>query len=475
MNILATIQKVERLKRLRDERRQIALARQTPQAQSTDIPLVEWVAKVSRHLGPPHHLAPYARTLDGAPGKGLRIVLAAPPQHGKTVLTSHGLAKMASKARRGSHFAYVTFSQTRADEVARDFRRIASDAGLDPRGPLRQCTLRNRVTIKFTSIGGPLTGYPIDGDGLLVIDDPFKDGREARSKLIRDRVWSWFKEVAMTRVHPGAGVIVMATRWHEDDLSGRLINEGWDYLNLQAICEDPANDPCGRQAGQALWPDKRPAEFLEVQRKRDPWTFAAMYQGQPRPRGGALFNALGRFDKLPLGGYRTAYGIDLAYSAKTLADWSVWVRLRRYGDLYFVTHVCRKQVPAPDFTLALKAAQAEERGPMRWYAAGTEKGSADFIKRKVPALRVLPPKGDKFQRAQPVAEVANLGNLCLPSEESEFWGEWVDELEAELLAFTGVNDANDDQVDALAAGFDELATKSFTSATADEVVDHGTI
>jgi len=469
---LALIQKIAALKKLRDKTQAAAKAQAERRVQlaspSTDplnLPLLEYVPSVSKHLEAPHHLKPYADLLDRAAGSSLRIVLAAPPQHGKTVLTSHGLAKLAGRARFSSHFAYATFSQTRSDEVARDFRRLLLEAGLNPKGQLRKQELpRNNTHIKFTSIGGPLTGYPIDADGVLVVDDPFKDGAEARSKVIRDRVYSWFQEVAMTRVHPGASVIVMATRWHEDDLSGRLIKDGWQYLNLQALCEDPATDPLGRQEGEALWEEKRPRVFLEERRARDPWGFTALYQGRPRPRGGALFREPARFDRLPDGAYRCAYGIDLAYSARTQADWSVWVRMLRIGDQYFITEVCRRQVQAPEFLLALRAAQADKRGPMRWYAGGTEKGVADFIKKKIPQLKVMPATADKFQRAQPLAEAWNAGRVALPSEESEFYGEWVDLFVNEFLAFTGVNDPNDDQIDAGASAFDELVASYRTGS-----------
>jgi predicted phage terminase large subunit-like protein len=424
------------------------------------ISLVDYVPRVSKHLDKPLQLLPYAEALDGFSGKGLQLVIAAPPQHGKTVLTLHGLAKAMATAPRDTRFAYVTYSQNRADEVARDFQRIALDAGLKPEGPFRQWVAKTGTHVKFTSIGGALTGFPINSHGALIIDDPFKDGAEARSALRRELVWNWCWEVGITRVHPGGSVFVMATRWHEDDLSGRLIrNWGWRYLNLQALCEDESTDPMGRGLGEALWPEKRPREFLEAQQTRNPWSFAALYQGRPRPRGGALFEDPQRFDELPVGRpFRVAYGADLAYSKRTQSDWSVLVRLIECDGLYYVTGVLRQQARAPEFISESRAFRHERRGPVRWYGSSIEvKGVAEFIQERVPELNAMIATGDKFQRAQPVAEAWNAGRVLVPSPESPYYGEWTELFLDELTSFSGVNDPHDDQVDALGSAFDELA------------------
>lgn len=358
---------------------------------------------------------------------------------------------------RGTNFVYVTYSQTRADSVARDFRLLAEHVGLAPQGRLAEWVSgATGSRVMFTSIGGALTGYPLDG--VIVIDDPIKDPAEARSKAVRDNVWAWLFGAVLTRRHPGSSMVAMATRWHEDDPSGRLVREwGFPYINLQAICEDSASDPCGRQEGEALWPERRPLAFLEQMRTRDPWGFAAMYQGNPRPRGAAVFNGSPlRFTELPTGAFRTAYGVDLAYTAKTVADRSVCLRGRRYGDTTYVTAGRIAQVAAPEFTLTLRAMQSEEAGPMRWDRSGTEKGSEDFIRTKVPQFKGVTATADKFVRAQGAAAGWNGGQLAFPSEDSPFYGEWVDVVLDECGAFTGVKDAHDDAVDAVASLWNAL-------------------
>ena len=109
-------------------------------------------------------------------------------------------------------------------------------------------------------VGGTITGRGAD---LLVIDDPHKSAEETGSVTYRERVWDWYRAVARTRLEPGAGVVVVQTRWHEDDLAGRLLadaeSEGdrWQVLSLPAVAED--DDPLGRSVGDPLWPERFPA------------------------------------------------------------------------------------------------------------------------------------------------------------------------------------------------------------------------
>lgn len=428
----------------------------------TALPLLDFVPAASPHLEAPRHLAPYVERLDATLGQSVELVFAAPPQHGKTEATKHALAKWMLAPGERQNFVYVTYSQTRADSVARDFRLLAEHVGLEPVGRLaewRSATTGARVM--FTSIGGALTGYPLDG--VILIDDPIKDPAEARSRAVRDAVWSWLFGAVLTRRHPGSSMITMATRWHEDDPSGRLVRE-WrvPYVNLQAICEDPATDPCGRAAGEALWPARRPLDFLEQMRSRDPWGFAALYQGQPRPRGGEVFGGNpARFVELPEGvPVVTAYGVDLAYTAGTHADRSVCIRMQRAGDVGYVTACRVAQVPAPEFTLTLRAMGSERAGVFRWYTGGGgEKGVAQFIVPRVPNFRILPATADKFVRAVPAAAAWNAGRIALPSEDSPYYGPWVDALIDVVCAFTGVSDPRDDEVDALAAAWDESTVR----------------
>src|SRR5690606_4779217 len=121
------------------------------------------------------------------------------------------------------------------------------------------------------------------------------------------------------------------TRWHPDDLSSTLINEGWEFINLPAIAEPTEDepDPNGRQAGEPLFPEKWPLEELLKKRAAvGEFAWAAQYQGRPRPRGGTVFREPTYFEKLPMF-YRGSYGVDLAYSEAKKSDWSICLEMWR--------------------------------------------------------------------------------------------------------------------------------------------------
>lgn len=427
------------------------------------LPLVEYVHEVSPDLEAPEHLRPYAEILESAcPSRwsrgGVRVVVAAPPQHGKTELTLRAFLWWAIRCEPKRH-AYATYNGDRALAVARKFWVLAEQSGLEPSGVLDEIRLKGGATIKFTSIGGSLTGYPVDG--VCVIDDPLKDATEAQSATIRQRCVEWFDTVAFTRRHPGTSFVIMATRWHPEDLSGVLIGRGWRYVNLKAIAEGPANDngivlddPAGRRAGESLWPAHKPPEFFAEERKNPHW-WASLYQGEPRPRGAKLFGEPARYDTLPAI-YRVGFGVDLAYTAKTQRDWSVCIELWRQDregadPLFYVVEVDRRQVQAPDFSSAVKAKVERTSAPIRWYAYGPEIGVGDFLIRDGLYLQALSARGDKFVRAQDVAKAWNAGRVLVPRD-----APWLAVFLDELREFTGTGDLHDDQVDALGAAFDLL-------------------
>lgn len=437
--------------------------------------LLDLVPKISPELVAPTWLEPYSRVLEravvrpGVDGSGnICVVVAAPPQHGKTELTLRALVWWAIQ-RPGLRHAYITYNQDRAEEVSRQFSAIAEMAGLRPEGNLAGIRLKGGTTIRFTSVNGSLTGFPVDG--VAVIDDPIKGPIEAQSAIVRKRAVEFFDSVVFIRRHPGTSFVVMATRWHPEDLSGVLIKRGWQYINLKAIAEGPVNDegtvesdPLGRKPGESLW-SRKPPEFFATERKNAFW-WASLFQGEPRPRGGTIFGEPSMYSRLPTEGFRGAYGLDLAYTAKTHADWSILIEIWRVDPpgkgalpLFYVVDVQRKQVSAPEFALTLKAKRSVRGFPMRWYAAGTEKGSADFLKSKGIPIHVIPPRGDKFVRAQAVAAAWNDGRVMIPDPE-HIRADWLPDFLTVVQGFTGVNDLHDDDVDALAAGFDELNAKA---------------
>jgi predicted phage terminase large subunit-like protein len=252
----------------------------------------------------------------------------------------------------------------------------------------------------------------------------------------------------------------MATRWCIQDLSGRAIDRlNWPYINIPAIKDN----------GEALWPEQRPLSFLALQREADPFSFNAQYMGTPLELGSSLFNEPDRYTDFPINTkFTTAYGLDLAYSEKTIADWSVLVRGRKYKDTLYITNVIRKQVETTSFIKDIESQYKQQPGSLRWYFAGAEKGVLQFLRVAVPSLKGLSAKDDKVTRSTKCREAWNLKRILVPNIDSPYYGPWVETFVNELIHFTGAADAHDDQVDAVAALYDELYSGQIDWSTADE-------
>lgn len=416
-------------------------------------------------------MAPITELFERAcdPG-GLRAVCAAPPQHGKTENIEHALVWAAARYP-GLRHGYATYSAERAEYVSTHFQRLAEVAGLEPSGRLSDVRLKGGSEVRFTSVGGSFTGFTVDG--LLIIDDPLKDRAEAESPTIRRKAIDWFTDVARSRRHPRTSIVVIATRWHPEDLSGELIARGYQYTNLKAIAEGAVDeagyvvgDPLKRKAGESLWPEVKPPEFFEEERQ-DEYTWQSLYQGEPRGRGQGLFHWPDLaddsrfFDSVPVGTSRVCIGADFAYTSKTYADYSVGVVLAQVGGNYYVTDVIRRQVEPRLFRDELRLVHAMyPDSRVCAYVAATERGGIDFIREAGIPVRGLSAAeaGDKFTRALPAAALWNTGRILLPRS-----APWRDAFLQEVCGFTGVKDRHDDQVDALAGAVAGLAAENWQS------------
>lgn len=461
---LALISKVRNLKRLRaqlaNERLQrTEQARFKPAAGGT---ILDFQVSASPQLVRPDHFRTYAEMIERAVGGDQRLVFAAPPQHGKTEVTLHGLAWLLIKfpTRR---FAYLTFSEKRTKAVAQKVRRILAAAGTMVLGTMLHLRFEQGGECVFSSIKAGIMGQPIDG--AVFIDDPYSGRAEADSGVHRELVESVYREGIETRVHPGASIFLLATRWHPKDLSGVLISEGWQNINLPAIAENI--DVNGREVGEALFPRMWPVErLLEKKAKVLDFTWSALYQGRPRPKGGKVFHEPTFYSKLPET-YRGAYGVDLALTAKSTAksdpDWSICLELWREErpkdePRFYVVHVDRAQVEAPDFALTLKGRHVRKKEfRILWRASGMEKGSAQFMQRQRIPIQIAQPPGDKLVSATEVAAAWNAGRVLVPDPEH------FPECEAWLHAFldvvgnfTGGGKEHDDDVDALGNAYELL-------------------
>lgn len=418
----------------------ITLDNGIPDATTIPPSIMDFIPRVSPTLKSPHHLVKFIDALESTLHKERRIVISCPPQHGKTVSVIHALVwYMLNKPQ--SRNAYVSYQSERAENVSTQTQWIADEAKLMHKGTRRYWKTRRGADLIATGIGGGITGYGFDG--LVIVDDPFKGMQEANSPTIRAHVKEWFQSVLMTRVHAGASVIVIQTRWHPEDLAGQLIEEGWEHINLEAVTEQ--SDGTFR----TLWPEKWPLELLNRRRiEVGEYVWSALYMGAPRPKGGRVFEAPTYYDVIPTTEVKHWIGIDLAYSGKTYSDYSVAVVLVETGGKFYVADVLREQCKPPQFRdMVGKLKYSYPNAVLCVGCSTSEQGSAYFMSDLGMELNIQNASVDKFLRAQPAAAAWNAGDILLPQDAF-----WLQDFKHELLNFTG-DDARDDQVDALGAAF----------------------
>lgn len=248
--------------------------------------LLDFVPKVTPLFTRPGHLVDLAALIESCEEHPIRACVSVPPRHSKTETVLHGIARYLRR-HPDRTVAYVSYAADIARSKSRQARDYARAAGVqlrDDSAALHEWRTPQGGGLLATGIGGPLTGH---GVSLLVVDDPFKNRSEADSPTVRESVYNWFTSTAMTRVEPGGSVLVVHTRWHPEDLIGRLLKETeveWQSLNLPAI----------NAKGEALWPERWPLDAL-LQRKAEvgEHDWQSLYQGHPVAKAGRVF---GEFD-----------------------------------------------------------------------------------------------------------------------------------------------------------------------------------
>lgn len=440
---------------------------QLRQAQGVpDVSLLDWIPRYAPGYAAPRHLEPLCALLERAEREPVQAVVHAPPRHGKTETILAALARYMQRKPNKRH-AYITYQADLAKEKSRRVQDLAMAAGVELRTrAVAHWWTRQNGALFTAGVRGPFTGRGVDG--LMVIDDPFKSRLEAESETVRSQVSQWFKDVAYTRREPGCSIIIVMTRWHPKDLAGEKIEGGWENICLPAIDRDDLG------IDHALWPERYDLEELrKIEKEVGSYTWSSLYQGAPRGRGGAVFEGVHCYDQLPAKMYRTGLGFDLSYTVKKWSDYSAAVAMRAVEDTYHVAEAIRMQARAPEFKRAALAfvGRHGRLARRRWYCSGTELGVADLLKASdgSPGEKSLDvgaeiTKLDKFTRAQPMAAAWNDGRVLVPSQElvdsdPERFA-WVEKYVTEIVGFTGLDDGNDDQVDASVAAYDVIKRTS---------------
>lgn len=319
---------------------------------------------------------------------------------------------------------------------------------------------------RAAGVGGTVTGFRAD---YAILDDPIRGREDAESETIREKTWNWYRADLTTRLKPGGSIVLIQTRWHQDDLAGRLLEvEGdkatggrWRVVSIPA--QAVANDPLGREPGEWLWSDDEygygdllrltKADFERAGAMRD---WSALYQQTPTALEGSIFKVaqIATVEMAPAG-KNIVRGWDLAATEQTGTrdpDWTVGVKFLRNDEGRFIVLDVVRFRGGPDEVEAAIVNTAHQDGHGVRISIPQDPGQAGkqqvlYLTRKLAGYRVesSTETGDKATRAAPVASQVNVGNLAIVR------APWNRSFLDELAAFP--SGTKDDQVDALSRAF----------------------
>ncbi|WP_336974531.1 terminase large subunit domain-containing protein [Alcaligenes sp. PF14] len=394
---------------------------------------------------PHHHLI--AEALERVErGECKRLMICMPPRHGKSELASRRFPSYFIGRNPAKQIIAASYNSDLAGDFGREVRNIVAEPEFNALFQVQLASDSKAANRWHTSGGGMYVaagvGTAITGRGahILLIDDPFKDREEADSERRRQRVWDWYTSTAYTRLMPGGAIVLINTRWHEDDLSGRLLaqqehgGDQWEVLSLPAIDD----------RGHALWEEDYPlSRLLEIKAVLPERDWNALYQQNPTPDDGTYFRRdwFKTWDRLPaaLNLYGTS---DYAVTADG-GDWTVhrvWGVDER-GDIYRVAG-WRGQT-ASDEWIERKIDLMLKYRPLAWFgeAGVIQKSIEPMLTRRMrerncySRLEWLPSISDKPTRARGIQARLSMGGV---------WFEPNAEID-EFLKFPG--GAHDDEVD----------------------------
>lgn len=418
---------------------------------------------------------------------GLRpkLVIEAPPQHGKSQMVVEFITWLAGR-NPDLRTIYTSFSERlgiranlRCQRIygTQRYRKVFPDTQINsaeiPTGDT--VYLRNREMLEYvgregcfrnTTVRGAITGEGLD---LGVIDDPIKGREEAGSQTIRDKTWEWLTDDFFTRFSEDAGLLCILTRWHVDDPIGRLRKQLGAALKVVSYPAIAVKDEPHRKTGEALFPEHKSLEFL-LERKRvmASVNFEALYQQNPQIPGGNVINGtyFGRYSVLPLLAARVIYG-DTAQKTKEANDYSVFEcwGLGKDGRLYLIDLI-RGKWEAPElkrraiaFWAKHKALEPSQFGQLRALKV-EDKASGTGLIQEIKSEGRIPVHGiersiDKYTRVLDVLGYIESGYVLVPAD-APFTSDFI----AECERFTADDSHQfDDQVDPMVDAIMDLLAK----------------
>ena len=482
----------------------------------------KWGWKYQRYL--------YERLAKVTSGRCTRLMIFMPPRHGKSEMVTFRYTAWRLLQDPSLNVIIGSYNQRLANKASRRIQRIfempSADCGRrneeagnntvcdklqsdvarkNPHSTLRIPHLRltrsvsewetgGGGTVRAVGVGAGIAGF---GAAFVVIDDPVRNRADAESEAYRDKVWDWFNDDIYTRLEPKAAIIMIQTRWHEDDLAGRLLKEmadggeEWEVVRLPAIAverdqeefkQDEEDKPDvgetdqvhsvhpvktqavtstdWREPGEALCPERYPIETLErTKKKLGSYSFAALYQQEPIPSKGVKFKRewfRKIVDAAPKG-LRWKRGYDLAVSLKTSADYTASFRCAYDGEgNLYIADGFRSRVEYPEQRrYIVERLQAERDTEHGIESALHGKALIQDLRRertvRAFAFKEVKVAGDKLTRSLAWLNLAEAGKLFLVR------GAWIDDFLDEIARFP--HGKHDDQIDAVSVAVSMLAKK----------------
>lgn len=448
--------------------------------------------------------------VDVEAGRINRLIISMPPQEGKsTRVTKVGpLWFLTRNPER--RIAVVSYAASLAQEFGRDIRKFITDnAGQDDtldlglriapdNGAASGWRLDgHKGGVKAVGLRGGLTGKPAD---ILFIDDPVSNRDQAESPTFREQAKNFWRSVGSTRLAPGAPVILILTRWHNDDLAGYLLSQPdasrWRVINIPAQAdhhpEKGQTDPLGREPGEWMQSARKneltghigrtDEEWEQIRVQAGPRDFAALYQGRPSPdEGGVLPAEWARYEQ-PMwldhhDGTRRVPGIgrddhelvqswDLTFKDTKASDYVVGQVWLRVGTRVYLLDQVRARMNFNATVQAIKAMSAKWPEAVAKFIEAKANGPAviNSLESQLVGLIPIEPLGSKYARTSAVSPLAFAGNVVLPTAELL---PNVEELVEEGKSFP--NGAHDDTVDTMSQAVNQLLLLPLTRGLFDPI------
>lgn len=406
-------------------------------------------------------------------GKRPRLIITMPPRSGKSEIVSRRFPAYFLGKYPDLSIISVSYSASLAEDFSRDVQRIIDSDEYKAIFPNTKLSDKKDKNYKRTSdffeivdhkgvycsagVGGSITGKGCD---ILIIDDPIKNRQEANSETVRKKIYDWYSSTAYTRLSPIGGVIMMCTRWHLDDLIGKVLSDKnqkpFHVISYPAIAE---HDEPHRKQGEALHSERFSLEILnEIKSTLSTADWLSLYQQKPVPEGGAIFETSKlryydetsepkRFDQI-VGSW------DMTFKENKTSDFVVGQLWGRKGADFYLLDMVRDRM---DFVKTLKVFinfANKHKNCNCWLVEDKANGTAiiSTLKKHISGIIPITPKESKQERAYAITPYLEAGNIFFPKNQN-----FTKDLEEEMLQFPA--GAHDDTVDSMTQALNYFRTK----------------